>query len=240
MVEALRALPKRQRDCVALRYYLDLSIPDIAETLGVSTNSVKTHLQRGLRVHGPDPGGEAMTHLEAVHDALHDDRELRPSPDLFSGSSTASTPTGAVGDHAPSSPLWAAAVALVTTPSSPSPHEPRRRTGHALVGPRTRNHRRPHRHRAVARPVHQAVRPRLRRRRLPRQPADREELHRPHRRRVLPDLHGVHLLHGAFRAARGAGGPSSATSRRASCSGRSCGSGGFCSSSASCTVSTSS
>ena len=25
------------------------SIPDIAETLGVSTNSVKTHLQRGLR-----------------------------------------------------------------------------------------------------------------------------------------------------------------------------------------------
>jgi RNA polymerase sigma-70 factor (ECF subfamily) len=34
---------------VALRYYLDLSIPDIAETLGVSTNSVKTHLQRGLR-----------------------------------------------------------------------------------------------------------------------------------------------------------------------------------------------
>lgn len=49
VVEALRALPKRQRDCVALRYYLDLSIPDIAETLGVSANSVKTHLQRGLR-----------------------------------------------------------------------------------------------------------------------------------------------------------------------------------------------
>lgn len=49
VVEALRALPRRQRDCVALRYYLDLSIPQIAETLGVSTNSVKTHLQRGLR-----------------------------------------------------------------------------------------------------------------------------------------------------------------------------------------------
>ena len=49
VVNALRALPKRQRDCVALRYYLDLSIPDIAETLGVSANSVKTHLQRGLR-----------------------------------------------------------------------------------------------------------------------------------------------------------------------------------------------
>jgi RNA polymerase sigma-70 factor (sigma-E family) len=49
VVEALRALPKRQRDCVALRYYLELSIADIAATLGVSTNSVKTHLQRGLR-----------------------------------------------------------------------------------------------------------------------------------------------------------------------------------------------
>lgn len=49
VVAALRALPKRQRDCVALRYYLELSIPDIAETLDVSPNSVKTHLQRGLR-----------------------------------------------------------------------------------------------------------------------------------------------------------------------------------------------
>ncbi len=46
---ALRALPHRQRDAVALRYYLDLSIPEIAETLGISANSVKTHLQRGLR-----------------------------------------------------------------------------------------------------------------------------------------------------------------------------------------------
>jgi RNA polymerase sigma-70 factor (sigma-E family) len=49
VVTALRALPRRQRDCVALRYYLELSIEDIATTLGVSPNSVKTHLQRGLR-----------------------------------------------------------------------------------------------------------------------------------------------------------------------------------------------
>jgi RNA polymerase sigma-70 factor (sigma-E family) len=49
VVEALRALPKRQRDCVALRYYLELPVPEIADTLGVSVNSVKTHLQRGLR-----------------------------------------------------------------------------------------------------------------------------------------------------------------------------------------------
>ncbi|WP_156399977.1 SigE family RNA polymerase sigma factor [Phycicoccus sp. Soil748] len=49
VVEALRELPRRQRDCVVLRYYLDLGIEDIATTLGVSPNSVKTHLTRGLR-----------------------------------------------------------------------------------------------------------------------------------------------------------------------------------------------
>jgi RNA polymerase sigma-70 factor (sigma-E family) len=50
VIEALRALPRRQRDCVTLRYYLDLSIADIAMTLGISVNSVKTHLQRGMTV----------------------------------------------------------------------------------------------------------------------------------------------------------------------------------------------
>ncbi len=49
VVAALRALPRRQRDCVALRYYLELSVDQIAATVGVSPNSVKTHLQRGLR-----------------------------------------------------------------------------------------------------------------------------------------------------------------------------------------------
>lgn len=49
LVAALRELPVRQRDCVVLRYYLELSVPEVAATLGLSTNSVKTHLQRGLR-----------------------------------------------------------------------------------------------------------------------------------------------------------------------------------------------
>jgi RNA polymerase sigma-70 factor (sigma-E family) len=49
MVAALRSLPRRQRDCLVLRYYLDLSIAEVATTLGLSANSVKTHLQRGLR-----------------------------------------------------------------------------------------------------------------------------------------------------------------------------------------------
>ena len=49
VVEALRGLPHRQRECLALRYYLELSIEEIADALGVSANSVKTHLKRGLR-----------------------------------------------------------------------------------------------------------------------------------------------------------------------------------------------
>ncbi len=49
VVEAVKALPKRQRDCVVLRYYVELPPAEIAETLGLSVNSVKTHLQRGLR-----------------------------------------------------------------------------------------------------------------------------------------------------------------------------------------------
>jgi len=61
VLDALRTLPHRQRDCVVLRYYFDLGIAEIAETLGVSPNSVKTHLRRGMaalevRLGGAEPG----------------------------------------------------------------------------------------------------------------------------------------------------------------------------------------
>jgi RNA polymerase sigma factor (sigma-70 family) len=45
---ALRTLPDRQRACLVLRYYEELSIAEIAATLGISENSVKTHCRRGL------------------------------------------------------------------------------------------------------------------------------------------------------------------------------------------------
>jgi len=48
VIEALRELPHRQRDCIVLRYYDELGIDEIATTLGISRNSVKTHLSRGL------------------------------------------------------------------------------------------------------------------------------------------------------------------------------------------------
>ena len=49
VVDALRTLPRRQRDCLILRYYDELGIDEIADTLGISRNSVKTHLTRGMR-----------------------------------------------------------------------------------------------------------------------------------------------------------------------------------------------
>jgi RNA polymerase sigma factor (sigma-70 family) len=48
VIDAVRRLPVRQRDCITLRYFEELPIDQIAATLGVSVNSVKTHLRRGM------------------------------------------------------------------------------------------------------------------------------------------------------------------------------------------------
>jgi RNA polymerase sigma-70 factor (sigma-E family) len=47
VLDAMRALPNRQREVLALRYYLDLSEADIAQTLGISRGAVKSHASRG-------------------------------------------------------------------------------------------------------------------------------------------------------------------------------------------------
>lgn len=48
MLAALDALPARQREVLVLRYYGELSEREIADALGISTGSVKTHAHRGL------------------------------------------------------------------------------------------------------------------------------------------------------------------------------------------------
>jgi RNA polymerase sigma-70 factor (sigma-E family) len=48
VVIALRGLPRRQREVLVLRYYEEASEAEIAETLGISVGSVKTHASRGL------------------------------------------------------------------------------------------------------------------------------------------------------------------------------------------------
>ena len=48
VLDAVRQLPHRQRDCITLRYFEELPLDEIAATLGLSVNTVKTHLQRGM------------------------------------------------------------------------------------------------------------------------------------------------------------------------------------------------
>jgi RNA polymerase sigma-70 factor (ECF subfamily) len=48
LASALRALPERQRAVVVLRHYQDLSLDEIARTLGMSLGTVKSSLHRAL------------------------------------------------------------------------------------------------------------------------------------------------------------------------------------------------
>ena len=57
MLRVLGSLPPRQRACVVLRYYEDLSIEQTADLLGCSTGTVKSNAARGL---------EALRHVLAA------------------------------------------------------------------------------------------------------------------------------------------------------------------------------
>ncbi|NEA30632.1 SigE family RNA polymerase sigma factor [Streptomyces sp. SID13031] len=48
VLDALRGLAPRQRACVVLRYYEDLSVEQTAEILGCSAGTVKSQAARGL------------------------------------------------------------------------------------------------------------------------------------------------------------------------------------------------
>jgi RNA polymerase sigma-70 factor (sigma-E family) len=48
VVDALRALPLRQREALVLRFYADLSAGQIASIMGISTGAVKSHTARGM------------------------------------------------------------------------------------------------------------------------------------------------------------------------------------------------
>lgn len=58
IMNGLRKLPSKQAAVIVLRYYLDLSEREIADTLGIAPGSVKSHAHRGL--------AKLRTHLEAT------------------------------------------------------------------------------------------------------------------------------------------------------------------------------
>lgn len=48
VIQALAELPPRQRACVVLRYYADLSLEETANVLGIGVGAVKSQSSRGL------------------------------------------------------------------------------------------------------------------------------------------------------------------------------------------------
>lgn len=58
VIDALNRLSPRQRDCLVLRFYMDLTEKQIASTLAISPNSVKTHCQRGMATLASVLGGD--------------------------------------------------------------------------------------------------------------------------------------------------------------------------------------
>jgi len=48
LLDALRALPTRQREVLVLRFYLGMVEAEVADQLGISVGSVKQHSSRGL------------------------------------------------------------------------------------------------------------------------------------------------------------------------------------------------
>ena len=49
---ALRKLPRRQFEVVILRYYLDLSVEETAQVMGINTGTVKSATHRALAAIG--------------------------------------------------------------------------------------------------------------------------------------------------------------------------------------------
>lgn len=48
IVAAVESLPRRQRECVVLRYFADCSIAETAVALGISEGAVKQHVHRAI------------------------------------------------------------------------------------------------------------------------------------------------------------------------------------------------
>jgi RNA polymerase sigma-70 factor (sigma-E family) len=56
LVQRIQRLPRRQREVIALRYFADLPVDEIAASLGLSAGTVKTHLHRAIEALRADLG----------------------------------------------------------------------------------------------------------------------------------------------------------------------------------------
>lgn len=64
LLDALNALPPRQRTALVLRYVDDLDLRGIAEAMGCSVGTAKSHVSRGLQtLRQLAPRGSALAHM---------------------------------------------------------------------------------------------------------------------------------------------------------------------------------
>lgn len=75
---ALATLPPRERACIVLRFYDDLTVPAVAERLGISLGAAKRYLSDGVRrlegVLGPLPDADQAEHDAAEHITIEGSR----------------------------------------------------------------------------------------------------------------------------------------------------------------------
>jgi RNA polymerase sigma factor (sigma-70 family) len=55
----VKRLPRRQREVIAMRFFLDMSEQQMALELGISPGAVKTHMSRALKTLGVELGGNS-------------------------------------------------------------------------------------------------------------------------------------------------------------------------------------
>ena len=82
LMTALAELPPRQRACVVLRYYDDLSVEAVAEALGCRAGTVKSQTARGLealRAAYARHGGELLGSRASMTSRRRPPREHRPA-----------------------------------------------------------------------------------------------------------------------------------------------------------------
>lgn len=75
LVHALQQLSPRERECVVLRHYLDLSEKDTAATLGISVGAVKSYTSKGLAGLRPLLATSEVT-ADATKDATKEERHV--------------------------------------------------------------------------------------------------------------------------------------------------------------------
>ncbi len=147
VLEALQALPRRQREVLALRHYLDLSEAEIADALGISRGSVKTHASRGAAALRRPPGRSRPVTDDDLRSLLDDAvADVEPA-DRLRRSARARTSASRVPGPAvhraalppsPPRPWWWGASCWAATSPAPAPRtsrrwRPLRRTGRCLL-----------------------------------------------------------------------------------------------------------